>query len=1167
MKKFSVLLIAFCLHGAIGNVSVTGVTNTQAVLRYTAPDLNACTVEASESQTYSPLVNDVNATLFPGSNSDERAEASRSALERVFVVGKRAVERAADGKRYSRALKAHTLHYFRITCGADSATGIFVTANIAWGNTATDSFTAIDEAGLEGYYNFSTFDYADRHQSFIDPLTGAAIHKLTSGKDSGGQFSNRAPAACSGTNWSLTGCSGSYNAGSRDPLFAEHSTGYPNGFLAKVNVYLKASISGSPTGDDKYLDVCLTLDGTTCASPGKAVDLTTCSTSAYQGNCNGFGSSTSPGIFFDTWGTEFPLVGWGDVNANKPTGFLFKPRTSSALYTINIDEIRYSGTIFFELTPYSSATDMQCGLQEITDNADGSTYYLCFARGANQFVSFDATKGRSYWLGPNMVAGSTNRSDIIFSPSDGREFYVLDSASVRVVRGRITGDLKSEHTGSGEQANPAFIWTTLTPSSYHLKYLLNAFDAAFDSEWQTLVGGCALRGMVKQKLVFQCIPQQDLGGALGVFDPAASPPPGSSGQGNVVAAMFVGKTGLLKYGILHSVSMTVNPDTSPWIGIGTSRSSTSSSQFWGGPWVVKVQKPGGADLAPADTQFEVLMNNGSYEPTDPQPGGAGDATIPAEPGDLFLYNGDGSGTIQPSSGDEVLELVSKDDVNHIWTMRRAGSLNTAKMLAGSGFTASGTPYTRPLTIPGGSLLYAIPKYYPLSNSNYFISPVLWNSEADPHGNMLVFPATNGTGTYPPASGSYDESSGYASPQVLWHYYIGSHGAGQLKGVISDAGGLAGCSGRFGSQGLCYFVGEGNIPNVVNTPPAHRILRDASFAAQVPTNTSSAYESHANRSQYRAGDRGKLLAYDVQPFANGHPAFGANAPVAGTFDVYKVTGSNLHRKHFATFATCGDRILRDISSPGSVISDSTPYTYCVAHAAGECRGDSAAGDIYVNCPGRTESVCHAGVYSTNQLYDAWLPWKDICVGDRAPTTMGVLQIDATGTSHLAENLRILAFPFPRYQAQSVFQNAYALPRGDWLVTATARHERPDYLLVRVPPIGAKGADPGTFRRMKVTVSSVPQGADNIVIDFGYAENGPADGYYCTTRREACSVASPTVNESNPFLFASEVSGGIPCASGCAAEVPALPGRVVHWRIRYRNSANQTIRFDAQAPVAN
>jgi len=418
MRRLSLILVASCLYGAVDNVSVTGVTNTQAVIRYTAPDLNSCTVEVSEASTYAPPVNDVNTALFSGAGSDGREEAWKAGLERVFVAGKRVVGKAANGRRYSRALKANTRHYFRISCGTDTATGAFTTANIPWGNSATDSFSAINEPGLEGYYNFPSFNYADRQESVVDPLTGADIRKLTSGKDSHTTFSSRAAAACSGTQWTLSGCTGTYNSGGRDPLFAEHATSYPNGYLAKVNVYLKASISGSPAGDDKFLDVCLTLNGSTCATPSKAVDLSTCSSSKVQGDCDGFGSAPSSDVFFDTWGTEFPVVGWGDVNGNKATGFLFKPRTISTAYTIMISEIRYSGTTFYAFEPYSSASDLQCGTQAITDNGDGFNYYLCFARGANQYVAFDATNGRSYWLGPNMNGGSTNRSDVVFSATD-----------------------------------------------------------------------------------------------------------------------------------------------------------------------------------------------------------------------------------------------------------------------------------------------------------------------------------------------------------------------------------------------------------------------------------------------------------------------------------------------------------------------------------------------------------------------------------------------------------------------------------------------------------------------------------------------------------------------------------------------------------------------------
>src|ERR1035441_8407193 len=97
MRISTIVLTASVAYGAVGNLQVRGVTSTQAILAYTAPDTNACSVEVSQSQSYLPLVHDVDPALFAGSNLDNRPEATGSGVRRVFVAGER-----RGGKRNTR---------------------------------------------------------------------------------------------------------------------------------------------------------------------------------------------------------------------------------------------------------------------------------------------------------------------------------------------------------------------------------------------------------------------------------------------------------------------------------------------------------------------------------------------------------------------------------------------------------------------------------------------------------------------------------------------------------------------------------------------------------------------------------------------------------------------------------------------------------------------------------------------------------------------------------------------------------------------------------------------------------------------------------------------------------------------------------------------------------
>ncbi len=163
-------------------VEIAGITNTQAVLTYSAPDGVPCTVAVSQQPSMTPLVRDVDPALFPGSDQDTRPETIASQTSRIFVAGKRITQRASDGKNYSRALEAYAAHYYQVTCGSAVAAGSFTTANIPLGMTYND-VPQVDESN-PGRWLIPT-QLQDRTQTIVDPQTGALLKRVSLDAEAG----------------------------------------------------------------------------------------------------------------------------------------------------------------------------------------------------------------------------------------------------------------------------------------------------------------------------------------------------------------------------------------------------------------------------------------------------------------------------------------------------------------------------------------------------------------------------------------------------------------------------------------------------------------------------------------------------------------------------------------------------------------------------------------------------------------------------------------------------------------------------------------------------------------------------------------------------------------------------------------------------------------------
>jgi len=179
----SILSTCACL-AAIGNLRVLGTTATQALIAYTAPDGNACTIQASQSSTLTPLALDVDPGTFLNSNLDlSRPSTVTAGLSRTVVLGQRAAQYATAGtysgvRHYSRALQAYTPYFITITCPStgDTATLPFTTNNIPLGQTYGDPW--LSDPSHPGDQPWPEWLGGLTPESFIDPLTGTYQYRI-----------------------------------------------------------------------------------------------------------------------------------------------------------------------------------------------------------------------------------------------------------------------------------------------------------------------------------------------------------------------------------------------------------------------------------------------------------------------------------------------------------------------------------------------------------------------------------------------------------------------------------------------------------------------------------------------------------------------------------------------------------------------------------------------------------------------------------------------------------------------------------------------------------------------------------------------------------------------------------------------------------------------------
>ncbi|MBI3209340.1 MAG: hypothetical protein HYZ37_10635 [Candidatus Solibacter usitatus] len=254
---------------------------------------------------------------------------------------------------------------------------------------------------------------------------------------------------------------------------------------------------------------------------------------------------------------------------------------------------------------------------------------------------------------------------------------------------------------------------------------------------------------------------------------------------------------------------------------------------------------------------------------------------------------------------------------------------------------------------------------------------------------------------------------------------------------------------------------------------------------------------------------------------------------GTSSVYRVstiTGT-YDPKRTPLIVWAGKYVMSEKSSPllGDTLTDVDSARFCYAYKAGECRGGSPAGALYVSFPGLEANLtyCQASQIS----------FRSLCAfaGNSVFGQIMQLQIDKSDAAGL--NQRRLGYGLTRPGSQYVYTKAKPFSDGK-AILATAWNLQgvmsvPTYM--KLPSLPSE-QNRTTF--IPVTVSGSGAG----YVEFGYEEYGARDQFFCTPRAEACRVSADKINEANPFSYASESLA----AAGGSITIPALPGRVVYYR---------------------
>lgn len=1211
--RFILSIILACLpsFAAITNQRVTDETPTGAVVRFVAPD-PICTLKVSQLADLSEIVYDLDGSLFTGANSDAaNSSVIKNGNERSWAVGKTLTATAGSGVNYSRALQAHTLHYYEITCGVSTATGTFTTRNIPLGNTHVDNQT-VD--GTTGRWLQSTLSFTSRAQKVIDPITGVALYRtMMSGDFVFDAGTLHTVTAGSGAAWTNP----NNIAGPPDTTYATYSgtaqaklaaTMYTGVSTLQTLDFVTIKITGFGNGATtavRTIQICLSVDGTTCVSSTTDLILPTSVGDVY------YNQSLQIGDF----------MGWTDqLNLTVAAGMklLIWKKATSGSDTISLDNAQ----VGWGQSEWADPTS--AGFNDICGRTDANGWENCIIAHTLFYVNTVTAEvrfgGKFFVNNGTLALTIPNWNDQSVSSCGGDNSQPWDQTNPNLyycsglLNNHKPGIVRftTDSTHAAATPNTDFAYSNpvlLTPIGSDLDTLIQAFEPTVIPYFT-----CAVTNRQGNYLMIGCIAgDQDTWAYLAVFDLGNGTAMNDASCGSITA----GRCSLSGVGIV-AVNQTYNLDIARGCTIHTFRSNGDTANL--GWEIGGLTQTGAYGKYPTASALTANMDSTQTDVHVTSTWVAGavskSGTISSDAGYYNGYHGRvyGSGatfftsttvgdTITAAGQSRVVVSISDQDDLEVDTAFSpdlpAGTTWTSTWPAQPAGYATGEPVGPrfPRWINGAR----VNDFYTIGTEMVRVvakpSSSVWTVERGCNRDIsLPYVPCTGTGaahlsgaavTLSPNAPQDVLNSG--SPAHYWNFLLDPHASdtnyadwsngnhGVILAAFPWGFGGAHNTSRGNASGTMISMadyvsmasnatgGMANMPLMVLPPNYNFQEHSAKFGGKSPAGGfGNDYQRHPSNQHYNYG-AGYFQDFftDAPQFVNAGPLASATLVEGNLYKVvvfnyltssFAVPPAGLDRKYFPTLCLSGKFPLLDISSPTShIINSATAYTCCYAEADGECRGmgdmggASSAGDFYMNAPGLTSTGCTGS--------EVWNGVNDLCAGNQLAFGNGSIQYgvrNGSPTTIVSSENHKRSRTLVRFGAGprslTNFSNAKTVEGGLGMFTPASSNAYNQILFAKVPPMPSLDSIPrDNFSFVQVKVNS-PAGVDNVIIKFGYDAN-----FYCTSRAEACIAAASNA----PYFFASATYSGVSCATSCTIQIPFFPAKLGYYQVIYRDAANATV----------